>query len=132
MHYFVSFLVLQSSDLVTLLYLSSQCIVTLRVLWLFSFSRCRELVCSVRLWYFLIILTCFFEWLLKTCFTVRRGARRRPGNLGFNIIMDLDARHPDLLLADNKGADQPTHPRNLISTFVSRYLKSKATRSDIS
>ena len=26
--------------------------------------------------------------------------------------------------ADNKGADQPSHPGNLISTFVVRYLDS--------
>ena len=33
------------------------------VLWLLcgSSSRCNGLVCSVRLWYFLIILTCFFK-----------------------------------------------------------------------
>ena len=27
--------------------------------------------------------------------------------------------------ANNKGADQPAHPRNLISTFVVRCLNSK-------
>ena len=37
-----------------------------------------------------------------------------------------------LLLANNKGADQPAHPRSLISAFVIHYMKSKVTRSDIS
>ena len=37
-----------------------------------------------------------------------------------------------LMLANNKGADQPAHPCSLISAFVIRYLKSKVTRSDIS
>ena len=37
-----------------------------------------------------------------------------------------------LLFTNIKGADQPAHPRSLISVFVIRYLKSKATRSDIS
>ena len=32
-----------------------------------------------------------------------------------------------LLLAINKGAEQPAHPRSLISDFVFRYLKSKVT-----
>ena len=32
-----------------------------------------------------------------------------------------------LLLASNKGADQPAHPRSLISAFVTPYLKSKVT-----
>ena len=31
------------------------------------------------------------------------------------------------LLANNKGADQPAHPRSLISAFIIRYLKSKVT-----
>ena len=35
-----------------------------------------------------------------------------------------------LLLVNNHGADQPEHPRSLISAFVIRYLKSKVTRSD--
>ena len=39
---------------------------------------------------------------------------------------------PWLLLANNKGSDQPAHLRSLTSTVVIRYLKSKATRSDIS
>ena len=36
------------------------------------------------------------------------------------------------MLANNKGADQPAHPRSLISAFIIRYLKSKVTRSDSS
>ena len=43
--------------LVALLVLSYRCIATINVLWLSS--RCRGLVCSVWLWYFLIILTYF-------------------------------------------------------------------------
>ena len=58
--------------------------------------------------------------------------KRRPGSLGFSIFKDLNARCPTLMLANNKGADQPAHPRSLISAFVIRYLKSKVTRSDIS
>ena len=34
-------------------------------------------------------------------------------------------------LAYNKGADQPAHPRNLISALVITCLKSKVTRSVI-
>ena len=34
-------------------------------------------------------------------------------------------------LTYNKGADQPAHPRSLISAFVIRCLKSKVTRSVI-
>ena len=37
----------------------------------------------------------------------------------------------NLLLANNKGAYQPAHPRSLVSAFVIRYLKSKETRSNI-
>ena len=37
-----------------------------------------------------------------------------------------------LLLANNKGADQPARPRSLISTFVIRNIQSKVTKSDIS
>ena len=37
-----------------------------------------------------------------------------------------------LLLVNNKGADQPAHPRSLISAIVIRFLKSKVTRSDVS
>ena len=33
-------------------------------------------------------------------------------------------RKPVLPYANNKGADQPAHPRSLISTFVVRYLDS--------
>ena len=45
--------------------------------------------------------------------------------------MGIDKRNPDLI-AKNKGADQPAHPRSLISAFIIPYLKSKVTRSDIS
>ena len=60
----------------------------------------------------------------------RRADRRRPGSLGFSIFLGLNARNPTLMLANNKGADQPAHPRSLVSAFVIRYLKSKVTRSD--
>ena len=33
-------------------------------------------------------------------------------------------RKPVLPYANNKGADQPAHPRSLISTFVVRFLDS--------
>ena len=52
--------------------------------------------------------------------------------------MCLDARNPRTQLpennkgANNKGADQPSLRRSLVSVFVIRYLKSKVTRSDIS
>ena len=36
-----------------------------------------------------------------------------------------------LLLANNKCADQPAHPRSLISAFIIRFLKNKVTGSDI-
>ena len=39
----------------------------------------------------------------------------------------LDAKTLALLLAKNKGVDQPAHPRSLISAFVIRYLKSKVS-----
>ena len=57
----------------------------------------------------------------------RRVARRRPGSLGFNIIWASMRETLNELLANNKGADQPAHPRSLISAFVIRYLKSKET-----
>ena len=59
-------------------------------------------------------------------------ARLRPGSLGFNIIWTSMRETITLLLANNKGADQPAHTRSLISTFVIHYLKSNVTRSDIS
>ena len=37
-----------------------------------------------------------------------------------------------LLLANNKGADQPAHSHSLINPFIIRYLKNKVTESDIS
>ena len=37
--------------------------------------------------------------------------------------------HTLWLVLINKGADQPAHPRSLISAFVIRYLKSKVTGS---
>ena len=58
----------------------------------------------------------------------RHVERRRPGSLSFNIIM-ISMREA---LANNKDADQPAHPRRLISAFVIHYLKSKVTRSDMS
>ena len=58
----------------------------------------------------------------------RRVARPRPGSLGFNMMQETLT----LLLANNKGTDQPAHPHSLISAFDISYLKSKVTRSDIS
>ena len=54
------------------------------------------------------------------------------GGLGFNIILASTQETLTLLLANNKGADQPAHLHSMISAFVSCYLKSKVTRSDIS
>ena len=51
------------------------------------------------------------------------------------LYMGLDARKPIFRVCDNKGADQPAHPRSLISAFVFRFLKSiisKLATSDIS
>ena len=62
----------------------------------------------------------------------RRVDRWRPGSLVFSIFMDVNVRNPTLMLANNKGADQPAHPRSLISAFVIRYLKSKVTWFDLS
>ena len=66
------------------------------------------------------------------CFKIfyKREARRRPGSLGFFIISASTSETLTLLLANNKCANQPAHPRSLISTFVIRYLKIKV-RSDI-
>ena len=60
MHYFVSILVLQSSWRESLL-LCYYCLTDLLLLQMFcgSSSRCHGLVCSMCLWYFLIILTYF-------------------------------------------------------------------------
>ena len=44
----------------------------------------------------------------------------------------LDARTPDYVACKQEGAYHPAHPRSLISAFSIRYLKSKATGSDIS
>ena len=47
---------------------------------------------------------------------------RKPG---LQHHMGLDARNHDLLLVNNKGADQLAHPPSLISTFVIHFQKSK-------
>ena len=47
-----------------------------------------------------------------------RVARRRPGSLGFNIIWASTRETLTLLFANIKGADQPAHPRSLISAFI--------------
>ena len=39
--------------------------------------------------------------------------------------MDIVARNLVVLHANNKGANQPTHPRNLVSAFVICSLESK-------
>ena len=45
--------------------------------------------------------------------------------------LGLDARKPVFAgLANNTGADQPAHPRHLISTFVIRFLESFICRHD--
>ena len=47
--------------------------------------------------------------------------------------MGLNARKPVLEgFANNKGADQPEHPRSLISTFVIPFLKSILSNLDTS
>ena len=61
-YYFVSFLILQSAssrkrELVALLYCFTD--VLLLLMFCYSSSRCLGLVCGVRLWYFLIIITYF-------------------------------------------------------------------------
>ena len=66
--------------------------------------------------------------LLECTCKARREARRRPGSLGFNIIWASTRETLTLLLANNKGTDQPAHTRSLISTIVTRYLKSNVTR----
>ena len=38
-------------------------------------------------------------------------------------IMGRDARKPVFGFANNTGADQPAHPRNLISAFVIHFLE---------
>ena len=63
----------------------------------------------------------------------------------FQVRSQAEARKPGLqrhghihekprlfLIANNKGADQPAHPRSLISAFIICYLKSEVTRSDVS
>ena len=44
----------------------------------------------------------------------RRVARRRPGSFGFTDVRN------SLLFVNNKDADQPAHPRSLISDSVIR------------
>ena len=61
--------------------------------------------------------------------------RRAPGKsqeVTASTSYEPQRERPWLLLANNKSSDQPAHLRSLTSTFVIRYLKSKATRSDIS
>ena len=48
---------------------------------------------------------------------------RKPGLQNHHI--GLDAKTMTLLFAYNKGADQPAHPRSLISAFVIRCLKNR-------
>ena len=40
------------------------------------------------------------------------------------IYLSLVMRKPVLPYANNKGADQPAHPRSLISTFIVRSVDS--------
>ena len=47
----------------------------------------------------------------------------------YKIIMGLNAGKPGILHANNKGADQPVHPRSLISAFVNCLLESKYRNS---
>ena len=42
----------------------------------------------------------------------------------FNVSMEHVMRKPVLAYANNKGADQPAHPRSLTSAFVVRCLDS--------
>ena len=42
--------------------------------------------------------------------------------------MDINVRKPGILHANNKGADQPVHPRSLISVFVICLLESKLSK----
>ena len=46
----------------------------------------------------------------------------------YKIIMGLNAGKPGILHANNKGADQPVHPRSLISAFVICLLESKISK----
>ena len=54
---------------------------------------------------------------------------RKPG---LQHHIGIDTRNPGFFIAKNKGADQPEHPRSLISAFINRYLKNTVTMSDIS
>ena len=38
------------------------------------------------------------------------------------------AREPDFLHTHNKGADQPVHPRIIVSAFIIRFLVSVTTK----
>ena len=52
-----------------------------------------------------------------------------------SLDLGLVAKNLSLEYANNKGADQPAHPRRLISAFVIRFLEctiSKLTTSEIS
>ena len=42
--------------------------------------------------------------------------------------MGFDLRKPSLVFANNKGTDQPAHPRNLLSAFVIHLLGSIRSR----
>ena len=52
------------------------------------------------------------------------GRPRIDSQAGCMTKMGLDARKPVFGVANNTGADQPGHPRSLISAFVNRFLKS--------
>ena len=56
---------------------------------------------------------------------IRCVGRWRPGSLSFVIIWASTRETLELMLVNNKGADQPAHPRSLINAFVICYLKSK-------
>ena len=60
-------------------------------------------------------------WILL--FYTQQAHSRKPG---LQQYMVLYATNHDLLLANNKGADQPAHPRSLISAFVIHYQKVKS------
>ena len=46
----------------------------------------------------------------------------------YNLILGIDSRKPDVLLANIKDADQPLHLHSLGSAFVIRLLKSKISK----
>ena len=102
-----------------------------------SSSQCRGLVCSMWLWYFLIILTYFFGVILQKkrfCFSFHLMKYTSYSWQRFIIwestkkeeLRDIWPSYFTFQKANNKGADQTAQMRRLVCAFVVRKQQSQS------